>query len=177
MALTQDERDELIQEVVNEITTQSTSIDELEAVTSLDQTESLPAYKKNSTELVKVPIPLISQPAITAAEAANRAASAANSAASEATAAKDETIAAKEAAEEATTAANDATARVNQAMDNINEIKTTANNADTLSKALSDQLKNYNIESPTESEYENLEKKDDNTIYFCTEDDFGVEDT
>lgn len=29
MALTQDERDELIQDVVNKITTQSTSIDEL----------------------------------------------------------------------------------------------------------------------------------------------------
>lgn len=169
MALTQDERDELIQEVVNKITTQSTSIDELKAVTSLDQTESLPAYKKNSTELVKVPIPLISKPAIDAAEAANRAASSANSAASEATTAKNETIAAKEAAEKATINAQDATARVNQAMDNINEIKTTANNADTLSKALSGQLKNYNIETPTTQEFEDLEVKNDNTLYFCTE--------
>lgn len=169
MALTQDERDELIQEVVNEITTQSTSIDELEAVTSLDQTESLPAYKKNSTELVKVPIPLISQPAITAAEAANRAASAANSAASEAITAKNETIAAKEAAEEATTNAQDATSRVNQAMDEINTIKTTANNADELSKKLSNQLGDYNITVTTEGGYENLETKDDDTLYFCTE--------
>lgn len=169
MALTQDEREELIQDVVNEITTQSTSIDELEAVTSLDQTESLPAYKKNSTELVKVPIPLISKPAIDAAEAANRAASSANSAASEATTAKNETIAAKEAAEEATTNAQDATSRVNQAMDEINTIKTTANGADELSKKLSGQLGDYNITVTTEGGYENLETKDDDTLYFCTE--------
>ena len=169
MALTQDERDELIQEVVNEITTQSTSIDELKVVTSLDQTESLPAYKKNSTELVKVPIPLISKPAIDAAEAANRAASSANSAASEATTAKNETIAAKEAAEEATANAQDATSRVNQAMDEINTIKTTANSADTLSKKLSGQLGDYNITVTTEGGYENLETKDDDTLYFCTE--------
>ena len=169
MALTQDERDELIQEVVNEITTQSTSIDELKTVTSLDQTESLPAYKKNSTELVKVPIPLISKPAIDAAVAANRAASSAKSAASEATTAKNETIAAKEAAEEATANAQDATSRVNQAMDEINTIKTTANNADELSKKLSGQLGDYNITVTTEGGYENLETKDDDTLYFCTE--------
>ena len=169
MALTQDERDELIQEVVNEITTQSTSIDELKTVTSLDQIESLPAYKKNSTELVKVPIPLISKPAIDAAVAANRAASSAKSAASEATTAKNETIAAKEAAEEATANAQDATSRVNQAMDEINTIKTTANSADELSKKLSGQLGDYNITVTTEGGYENLETKDDNTLYFCTE--------
>ncbi len=169
MALTQDEREELIQDVVNEITTQSTSIDELPEVDSLNQTGSLPAYKKNSTELVRVPIPLISKPAIDAATSANAAASAANSAAEQATQAKEEAIEAKENADTATAEANDATARVNQAMDNINEIKTTANNADTLSKALSEQLKSYKIESPTEGEYEAIETKDSNTIYFCTE--------
>ena len=54
-------------------------------------------------------------------------------------------------------------------MDNINEIKTTANNADTLSKKLEGQLGDYKIEVPTEAEYEGLEEKDDNTLYFCTE--------
>lgn len=174
MALTQDEREELIQDVVNEITTQSTSIDELPEVDSLDQTGSLPAYKKDSTELVRVPIPLISKPATDAAVSANAAASAANSAAEQATQAKNEAVEAKQNAETATSEANDATARVNQAMDNINSIKETANNADTLSKALSEQLKSYNIESPTESEYEGLENKDANTIYFCTEDEAAV---
>ena len=169
MALTQDEREELIQDVVNEITTQSTSIDELEVVTRLDQTESLPAYKKNSTELVKVPIPLISKPAIDAAEAANRAANSANNAARGAITAKNETIAAKEAAEEATVNAQDATSRVNQAMDEINSIKSTANSANDLSKKLSEQLGDYNITVTTEGEYENLETKDDDTLYFCTE--------
>lgn len=169
MALTADEREELIQDVVNEITTQSSSIDELPVVGSLDQTDSLPAYKKDSTTLVRVPIPMIAKPAVDAADAANMAASAATSAAEQATQAKEEAEQAKIETEAATTAANDATARVNQAMDNINEIKTTANNADTLSKALSGQLKNYNIETPTTQEFEDLETKDDNTLYFCTE--------
>lgn len=169
MALTQNEKEELIQDVINEITTQSTSIDELPEVSSLDQTTSLPAYKKNSTDLVKVPITLISKPADTAAVAANAAASFANSAAAQATQAKNEATEAKEDAIAATTEANNATARVNQAMDTINDIKETANNADTLSKALSLQLKEYNIEALTESEYEELEEKENNTIYFCTE--------
>lgn len=174
MALTPDEREELIQDVVNEITTQSTSIDELPVVSSLGQTDSLPAYEKGSTNLVRVPIPLISKPAIDAAESANRAASAATSAAEQATQAKEEAEQAKTETEEATTAANDATARVNQAMDNINEIKNTANAADTLSKKLGDQLKDYTIEVPTEAEYEGLETKDDNTLYFCTENEETV---
>lgn len=175
MALTADEREELIQDVVNEITTQSTSIDELPVVGSLDQTDSLPAYKKDSTDLVRVPIPMIAKPAVDAADAANMAASAATSAAEQATQAKEEAIQAKTETEEATSAANDATARVNQAMDNINNIKETANAADTLSKALREQLKNYNIESPTTQEFEDLEVKDDNTLYFCVEDEFDIE--
>lgn len=175
MALTADERGELIQDVVNEITTQSTSIDELPVVGSLDQTDSLPAYKKDSTTLVRVPIPMIAKPAVDAADAANMAASAATSAAEQATQAKEEAIQAKTETEEATSAANDATARVNQAMDNINNIKETANAADTLSKALREQLKNYNIESPTTQEFEDLEVKDDNTLYFCVEDEFDIE--
>ena len=143
MALTTEERNELIQDVVNEITTQSTSIDELPVVESLDQTDSLPAYRKDSTTLVRVPLPMISRPAVEAADAANMAASAANSAAAQATQAKEEATQAKTATEEATAAANDATSRVNQAMDEINTIKTTANNADGLSKKLSNQLGDY----------------------------------
>ena len=169
MALTTEERNELIQDVVNEITTQSTSIDELPVVESLDQTDSLPAYRKDSTTLVRVPLPMISRPAVEAADAANMAASAANSAAAQATQAKEEVTQAKTATEEATAAANDATSRVNQAMDEINTIKTTANNADGLSKKLSNQLGDYNITVTTEGGYENLETKDNNTLYFCTE--------
>lgn len=170
MAITQSEKEELIQEVINEITTQSTSIDELPEVTNLNQTSSIPAYKKDSTELVKVPIPLISKPATDAAATANSAASSANSAAAQATQAKKEAIEAKENTIIATEAANEATARVNQAMDTINSIKKTADDANTLSKSLSSQLKNYNIESLTEKEYEELESKQDDTIYFCIED-------
>lgn len=171
MAWTEDEKDELVQEVINEITTQSTSIDELPIVSSLTQTDSLPAYEKSSTNLVRVPISLISQPATEAAAAANRAASAASSAAKQATQAKEEVAQVKTETEAATEAANDATARVNQAMDNINEIKSTANAANALSKTLKEQLKEYNLEVKTEAEYEGLEEKDDNTLYFCTEND------
>lgn len=169
MALTIDERNELIQDVVNEITTQSTSIDELEVISDLSQTESLPAYKKDTSTLVRVPIPLISKPAVDAAASANRAASSANSAADAANQAKEEANQAKEATEEATQAANDATARVNNAMDNINSIKDTAESADALSKQLEKQLDSFTLKAPTETEYEELETKDDNTLYFCTE--------
>lgn len=169
MALTPEEREELIQDVVNVITTQSTSIDELPVVSSLEQSDSLPAYEKDTTNLVRVPIPLIAKPAVDAADTANRAASTATSAAEQATLAKEETQQATAETKKATAAAEDATARVNQSMDTINDIKTTADNADVRSKELKEQLKDYTIETPTEAEYESLETKDDNTIYFCTE--------
>lgn len=169
MAITPSEKEELIQGVINELAKQSTNIDSLPTVSSLDQTDSLPAYKRDTTDLVRVPIPLIAQPATEAAEAANLAASAASNAAQEATQAVQEATEATSASQSATSLANAATERVNQAMDTITEIENTANDADTLSKELKSQLNNYKIASPTEDEYANLATKDDNTLYFCTE--------
>lgn len=162
MALTEDEKKELIQDVINEITTQSTSIDELNTIDNLDNAESLPAYKKDTTELVRVPIQLIYQPAKDAADTANRAASSASSAAKQATQAKQEAIRVTNEAVEATT-------RVNEAMDILNDIKNTADRADQLSANLKNQLSDYTLKVMTEDEYNNLENKDENTLYFLTE--------
>lgn len=70
--------------MLNEITSQSSSLDDVPEVNTLDGTTSLPAYRKGSTELVKVPIPLISKAAVdastTAVSTANAARDTANSA-------------------------------------------------------------------------------------------------
>lgn len=171
MALTDEEKSELIYDVINEITTQSTSIDELPQVSNLNQADSLPAYETGSTNLVRVPIPLISKPAVDAAEAANRAANAATSAAEQATLAKQEADQARDEAQEATKEAEDATAKLILAYDTIKGIKDTADRADTLSKKLEGQLNGYTITVSTESEYNELSQKGDNTLYFCTEDE------
>lgn len=176
MALTQEEKKELIQEVINEITTQSTSIDELDTVDNVNSVDSLPAYKKDTTSLVKVPIPLISKPAVDAAATANAAAEKANTAAQNADAAKtaaqtatQEAQKAKENAEEATRK----TTEVAQGLEGaIQEVNTKATQADTLSKQLKEQINGYKIVTITEAEYEQLEGKvDENTIYFCVEEE------
>ncbi len=149
MDLTPEEKQEIIQEVVNEITTQSTSIDELPTVSSLAEATSLPAYKRGTSELVRVPIEIIAKPAVEAAETANMAASSANSAAEQATLATDE---ATKAAANAETAAE------------------TANNA---ADGLKEQIGDYKLKAPTESEYENMEVKDKDTFYFCVADEDG----
>lgn len=173
MAITPEEKQELIQDVINEITTQSTSIDELDVVDNVNLVDSLPAYQRNTSTLVKVPIPLISKPATDAAATANAAAERANTAAQSADAAKEaaeqataDATAAKEAAEEATTR----TINVAEGLETaINEIGTKATNADNLSKRLKEQLGKYTIVVMTEEEYEALSEKEEGTIYFCTE--------
>lgn len=173
MAITPEEKQELIQDVINEITTQSTSIDELDVVDSVNLVDSLPAYQRNTSTLVKVPIPLISKPATDAAATANEAAERANTAAQSADAAKQaaeqataDAIAAKEAAEEATTKTTEVAEGLQTA---ITEIGTKATNADNLSKELKQQLGDYTIVVLTEGEYEALQEKEEGTIYFCTE--------
>lgn len=65
--MTIEERDEIVQRVLLELNSRSKSIDELEVIDDLAKTESLPTYKKDTKELVAVPIELISKPAIDAA--------------------------------------------------------------------------------------------------------------
>lgn len=173
MAITPEEKQELIQDVINEITTQSTSIDELDVVDSVNLVDSLPAYQRNTSNLVKVPIPLISKPAVDAATSANAAAERANTASQNADAAREAAQTATEEAMQAKEAATTATKRTIEVAEGIagavNEIKATADNADKLSKKLSEQISEYKIVTLTEAEYEELVEKDPNTIYFCVE--------
>lgn len=175
MAITLEEKQELVQEVINEITTQSTSIDELDVVDSVTLVDSLPAYQRNTSTLVKVPIPLISKPAVDAAASANAAAERANTAAQSADAAKEAADQATEEATEAKEAAEEATQRTIQVAEGlataVNEIKSTADAADNLSKEIKQQVGDFKIVTLTEAEYEALEEKDEDTIYFCVEDE------
>jgi methyl-accepting chemotaxis protein len=169
--MTTEEKQELIQDVINEITTQSTSIDELDTATSLDQVESLPAYKKDTSTLVRVSMEMISEPATTAAEKADTATAAAQRATAEAAHATELANTATQNAIDATTNASDATAALNVALENINSIKETATDANELAKQLNTQLDNKSIVTITEAEYEALETKEDNTLYFCVEEE------
>lgn len=162
MALTQEEKDTLIQEVINAITTQSTSIDSLDTAKSIEDTESLPAYKKNSSELVRVPLSLLYDPVAEATDRANTATNSANIATLE--------------AEVATTRANDVADYVTELgttlegeLAKIENIKSTAEEANTTAKQLESQLTNLSLKVLTEAEYEALENKEENTLYFCTE--------
>lgn len=179
MAITPEEKQELIQDVINEITTQSTSIDELDVVDNVNLVDSLPAYQRDTSTLVKVPIPLISKPAVDAATTANAAAERANTAAQNADAAKTEADAATAAATAAKEAAEEATTRTISVAEGlqttIHDISKKATSADNLSKRLKEQVGEYTIVVMTEGEYEALIEKEENTIYFCTEDNSEIE--
>lgn len=173
MAITSEERQELIQDVINEIATQSTSIDELDVVDSVNLVDSLPAYRRDTSTLVKVPIPLISKPATDAAVTANAAAQMATQAAQSADAAKEaaeqataDTLKSATAATEAADEAREVASGLSSA---VREIRILAANADILSRELKEQLGEYTIVVITEEEYEALPEKEDKTIYFCTE--------
>ena len=65
--MTIEERDEIVQRVLLELNSKSKSLDDLELIDDLAKTESLPTYRKDTKELIAVPIELISKPAIDAA--------------------------------------------------------------------------------------------------------------
>ncbi|MDO4158871.1 MAG: hypothetical protein Q4D41_00255 [Prevotellaceae bacterium] len=98
MALTDEEKQEIIAALLEEIKAASSGIEDLNVVDTLTGINSLPATY--GEELVNVPLTLLQQPATDAADAANEAATAANNAAT----------AANEAASKATTAAESAEA-------------------------------------------------------------------
>ena len=83
MALTEEEKKELVQNVVNQIKTESQSMDELETVDTLEGVVSLPAMR--GEKVVGAPLKLLSKPATDAAVTANSAADTANKAAQTAT--------------------------------------------------------------------------------------------
>lgn len=82
MALTDAEKTELKNDILNAIKAESQGVDELTEVTSLDNIKSLPALR--GTELVSAPLTLLGKPATDAAATANAAATKANNAATNA---------------------------------------------------------------------------------------------
>ena len=128
MALTEEEKNELVQDVVNQIKTDSQSVDELETVSTLDGVVSLPAMRGET--VVSAPVKLLSKPAEDAAATAKASAAvadAATKAAGEATT-KAEAAAktATDAASEATDAAQKTDAAVVKAVQVETEYKATA---------------------------------------------------
>ena len=104
MALTEEEKKELVQDVVNQIKTESQSVDELETVSTLDGVVSLPAMR--GTAVVSAPVKLLSKPAEDAAVTAKASAAVADASAKKADTA---TANADAAAKTATDAAGKAT--------------------------------------------------------------------
>ena len=82
MALTEEEKKELVQDVVNQIKTDSQSVDELEAVSTLDGVVSLPAMRGET--VVSAPLKLLSKPAEDAAAVAKASAAVADASAKKA---------------------------------------------------------------------------------------------
>ena len=106
MALTEEEKQSLKTDIINEIKTESTDVNSLETVSSLDGVNSLPAVKGST--VVSAPLSLLSKPATDAAATANAAATAANNAAQTANAAASAATEAKNAANSAAATANEA---------------------------------------------------------------------
>lgn len=98
MALTESEKTELKNDILNAIKAESQGVNELTEVTSLDNIKSLPALR--GTELVSAPLSLLGKPATDAAAIANAAATNANNAATNAA--------------QATSTANNAAATANE---------------------------------------------------------------
>lgn len=82
MALTEEEKKELVQNVVNQIKTESQSVDELETVDTLEGVVSLPAMR--GEKVVGVPLKLLSKPAEEAAAVARTSAAVADASAKKA---------------------------------------------------------------------------------------------
>ena len=118
--LTDDEKQQLKNEIINQLKSESQSVDELETVETLDGINTLPAMR--GSEVVSAPITLLRKPAEEAAAAANAAADEAEKAATRADVSAGLAF---EAAEQATVAkenAETAVANANAAADNANGV-------------------------------------------------------
>ena len=114
MALTEEEKKELVQDVVNQIKTDSQSVDELEAVSTLDGVVSLPAMRGET--VVSAPLKLLSKPAEDAAAVAKASAAAADASAKKADTATATAKAAAQTANDAASKATDAAQKTNAAV-------------------------------------------------------------
>lgn len=114
MALTEEEKKELVQDVVNQIKTDSQSVDELEAVNTLDGVVSLPAMRGET--VVSAPLKLLSKPAKDAAAVAKASAAVADASAKKADKAASTAEAAAQTANDAASKATDAAQKTNAAV-------------------------------------------------------------
>ena len=114
MALTEEEKKELVQDVVNQIKTDSQSVDELEAVSTLDGVVSLPAMRGKT--VVSAPLKLLSKPAEDAAAVAKSSAAVADASAKKADTAASTAGSAAQTANDAAGKATDAAQKTNAAV-------------------------------------------------------------
>lgn len=114
MALTEEEKKELVQEVVNQIKTDSQSVDELETVSTLDGVVSLPAMRGET--VVSAPLKLLSKPAEDAAAVAKDSAAVADASAKKADTATSTAESAAQTANDAASKATDAAQKTNAAV-------------------------------------------------------------
>lgn len=114
MALTEEEKKELVQDVVNQIKTDSLSVDELEAVSTLDGVVSLPAMRGET--VVSAPLKLLSKPAEDAAAVAKASAAVADASAKKADTAASTAESAAQTANDAASKATDAAQKTNAAV-------------------------------------------------------------
>ena len=114
MALTEEEKKELVQNVVNQIKTDSQSVDELETVSTLDGVVSLPAMRGET--VVSAPLKLLSKPAEDAAAVAKASAAVADASAKKADTATATAEAAAQTANDAASKATDAAQKTNAAV-------------------------------------------------------------
>lgn len=114
MALTEEEKKELVQDVVNQIKTDSQSVDELETVSTLDGVVSLPAMRGET--VVSAPLKLLSKPAEDAAAVAKASAAVADASAKKADTAASTAKAAAQTANDAAGKATDAAQKTNAAV-------------------------------------------------------------
>ena len=112
--MTEEEKKELVQDVVNQIKTDSQSVDELEAVSTLDGVVSLPAMRGET--VVSAPLKLLSKPAEDAAAVAKASAAVADASAKKADTATATAKAAAQTANDAANKATDATQKTNAAV-------------------------------------------------------------
>ena len=149
--MTDEEKNALKQEIIDDLKNESTDITELESTTSLDGLTSLPAMQ--GSKMVLAPIGALAQPAIDAAATANTAARNASAAAEGANDAKDA----------ANTAASEANAAKEAARTAAEDANAAAENADKIVGGIMPQV------VLSEAEYRNLAVKDPKTIYMIYE--------
>lgn len=112
--MTEEEKKELVQDVVNQIKTDSQSVDELEAVSTLDGVVSLPAMRGET--VVSAPLKLLSKPAEDAAAVAKASAAVADASAKKADTAASTAGSAAQTANDAAGKATDAAQKTNAAV-------------------------------------------------------------